>query len=159
MINNSLIKEKTIYDKSRELNMKLIVATMLSVMCLVFTGCASGACGGEFEDIQWKLKSYGTPGNLQPVQGNSNITLIFENKEKQINGSGGCNSYFGSYNIDSNCRLKISELGATERACLDPALMQQEQNYFNILQDAESLQVEGKELHISGSSGVLVYAQ
>ena len=145
--------------RRRELNMKLIVAAMLSVMCLVFTGCASGACGGEFEDIQWKLKSYGTPGSLQPVQGNAIITLNFESKEKQINGSGGCNSYFGSYSIISNCELRITGLGATERACLDAALMQQEQNYFNILRDAESLQVEGEELHISGSSGVLVFTR
>ena len=139
--------------------MKLLMAAMLTAICLVFTGCASGACGGEFEDIQWKLKAYGTPGSLQPVQGNNDIILNFESKEKQINGSGGCNSYFGSYNLDSNCSLKITELGATERACLDPALMQQEQNYFNILQGAESLQVEGEELHISGSSGVLVYTR
>ena len=139
--------------------MKLLMAAMLTAICLVFTGCASGACGGEFEDIQWKLKAYGTPGSLQPVQGNNDIILNFESKEKQINGSGGCNSYFGSYNLDRNCSLKITELGATERACLDPALMQQEQNYFNILQGAESLQVEGEELHISGSSGVLVYTR
>jgi heat shock protein HslJ len=139
--------------------MKLLMAAMLTAICLVFTGCASGACGGEFEDIQWKLKAYGTPGSLQPVQGNNDIILNFESKEKQINGSGGCNSYFGSYNLDRNCSLKITELGATERACLDPAFMQQEQNYFNILQGAESLQVEGEELHISGSSGVLVYTR
>ncbi len=139
--------------------MKLLMAAMSAIMCLVFTGCARGACGGEFEDIHWKLKSYGTPGTLQPVQGNDDITLNFESEEKQINGSGGCNSYFGSYSIDSNCRLKITELGATEMACLDPILMQQEQNYFNILQDAESIQVEGEELHISGSSGVLVYTR
>ncbi len=139
--------------------MKLLMVAILTAICLVFTGCARSACGGEFEDIQWKLKAYGTPGSLQPVQGNANITLNFESKEKQINGSGGCNSYFGSYNITVNCVLKITGLGATERACLDAALMQQEQNYFSILQDAESIQVEGEELHISGSSGVLVYTR
>lgn len=140
--------------------MKLFIAVLLLVVVsLVSSACTVNNCGGDFGDIIWKLKEYGTPGNLQPVQGNTDITLKFEDNEKQFNGSGGCNSYFGSYNVDSNCRLKITELGATERACFDLALMQQEQNYFNILQDAESLQVEGEELHISGSSGVLVYTR
>jgi len=131
----------------------------LIIVSLIVSGCAANNCGGDFENIAWKLKEYGTPGSLQLVQGNTDITLQFESKEKQVNGSGGCNSYFGSYNLDSNCRLKITGLGATERACLDLALMQQEQNYFNILQNAESLLVEGKELHISGSLGVLVYTR
>lgn len=135
-----------------------ILLSLITVSLMVIA-CAANNCGGDFENIAWRLNEYGTPGNLQPVQGNTDITLKFENKEKQVNGSGGCNSYFGSYNLDGNCRLKITELGATERACLDPALMQQEQNYFNILQGAESLQVEGEELHLSGSMGVLVYTR
>ena len=61
--------------------MKILIAAILSIVCLVFAGCASGTCGGEFEDIQWKLKSYGTPGSLQSVQGNASITLNFEGHE------------------------------------------------------------------------------
>jgi heat shock protein HslJ len=140
------------------MRLSFILLSLIAVS-LIVSACAPNNCGGDFENIAWKLKEYGTPGSLQLVQGNTDITLKFESNEKQINGSGGCNSYFGSYSIDSNCRLKITELGATERACLDPTLMQQEQNYFNILLDAEALQIEGEELHISGSSGVLVYTR
>ena len=37
--------------------------------------------------------------------------------EKQINGSGGCNSVFGGYSLKGKNFIQFSELAMTERAC------------------------------------------
>jgi heat shock protein HslJ len=140
------------------LKLSLAIVALLAIS-LLSGACAQPTCGdGEWEDIVWKLKSYGTTDNLQPVLGNANITLQFNSSDKEINGSGGCNHYFGSYTINSrNCELKISGLGATEMACLDAALMQQEQKYFSLLQTAGKIEVKNGELRINCGNEVLVY--
>jgi heat shock protein HslJ len=55
--------------------------------------------------------------------------------------------------------LKISGLGATEMACLDAALMQQEQKYFSLLQTAGKIEVKNGELRITCDKEVLVYTR
>ena len=135
-----------------------LTPVVLLAISLLLGACAKPTCGdGEWQDISWKLKSYGTTDNLQPVLGNANITLQFSSSDKEINGSGGCNHYFGSYTIKSNCELKISGLGATEMACLDSALMQQEQEYFDLLQNAGKIEAKDGELRITCGNEVLVY--
>ena len=141
------------------MQLKLSLAlVVLSAISLLPGACAQPTCGdGEWQNIAWKLKSYGTSDNLQPVLGNANITLQFNSSDKEINGSGGCNHYFGNYTVKSNCELKISGLGATEMACLDTALMQQEQKYFSLLQTAGKIEVKNGELCITCGNEVLVY--
>jgi heat shock protein HslJ len=140
------------------LKLSLALITLLAISLLP-GACAKPTCGdGEWQNIVWKLKSYGTTDNLQPVLGNANITLQFNSRDEEISGSGGCNHYFGSYTINSrNCELKISGLGATEMACLDAALMQQEQKYFSLLQTAGKIEVKNGELRITCGNEVLVY--
>ena len=142
--------------------MRLKLSLMLIVLLAISLlpgACDKPTCGdGEWQNIAWKLKSYGTTDNLQPVLGNANITLQFNSNDEEVNGSGGCNHYFGSYTINSrNCELKISGLGATEMACLDAALMQQEQKYFSLLQTAGKIEVKNGELRINCGNEVLVY--
>jgi heat shock protein HslJ len=134
---------------------------VLLAISLLPGACDKPTCSdGEWQDILWKLKAYGPADNLQPVQGNAGITLQFNSSDKEISGSGGCNHYFGSYTINSrNCELKISGLGATEMACLDAALMQQEQKYFDLLQTAGKIEVKDGELRITCENEVLVYTR
>ena len=142
------------------MRLKLSLALVVLLAISLLPGaCAKPTCGdGEWEDILWKLKSYGPADNLQSVLGNINITLQFNSSDKEINGSGGCNHYFGSYTINSrNCELKIAGLGATEMACLDSTLMQQEQKYFGLLQTASKVEVKDEELHITCGTEVLLY--
>jgi heat shock protein HslJ len=131
---------------------------MLLALSLLLGDCTKTTCNeGEWQDILWKLKSYGPADNLQLVLGNANITLQFDSNNKEVSGSGGCNHYFGSYTVKSNCELQISGLGATEMACLDSALMQQEQRYFGLLQNADKIEIKDSELHIACNDEVLVY--
>lgn len=130
------------------------------LLSLLMGACSKTTCGdSEWQDILWKLKSYGPANNLHPVEENASITVQFNNNNKQVSGSGGCNSYFGTYKVNRNCELEITGLSATERACLDPALMQQEQTYFNLLQNASQIEVIDKGLQIVSGTELLVYTR
>lgn len=138
--------------------MKLIVCLLLVVSC-ISVACNVNPCGDELEDIAWKLKEYGTPGNLQLVSGNVEITIKFNSNDKTAGGSGGCNSYSGAYELKPNCGLTIGAVISTKKACLEDGIMQQEQKYFDLLQNADSFEVVGQELSIICGSEVLVYGR
>ena len=141
------------------MRLKLSLASLVLLMLSLLPGACTGTTcnSGEWQDILWTLKSYGPADNLQNVLGNADITLQFDSSDKEVSGSGGCNHYFGSYTVKSNCELKISGLGATEMACLDSVLMQQEQRYFGLLQNADKIEVKDGELRITCGTELLVY--
>jgi len=115
-------------------------------------------CGGEWQDVLWKLKSYGPTDNLQTPLENTSITAQFENEGKRVTGSSGCNSYFYDYSFDSSkCGLEISAIGATKKACLESDVMQQEQKYFELLQNADKITVKDGGLTITSGTEVLKY--
>jgi heat shock protein HslJ len=144
---------------SGDVTMKLFIAAILITTCLSIAGCAPNNCGGDFEDILWKLKEYGTPGSLQPVVSGSDITIQFNNEDQNIDGFGGINHFYGSYTIKSNCGLELSGLNSTLIGSMDIAIAQQEQKYLNLLHDAESIEVTGNELNVICGPEVLVYTR
>ena len=89
---------------------------------------------------QWLLEDLGDKGVLDRLQ----TTLQFE--ADRLGGFGGCNRYFGSYQIKGKT-LNIGPLGSTRKACL-PAVMDQENRFFEALSQAEQLRVEGPYLLI-----------
>jgi len=139
--------------------MRVTLACLLTMICLcpLFLGaCAPPTCGdADWQDITWKLQSYGAPAALKNVIGS--VTLTFVSKEKAVNGSGGCNHYFGDYTISRDCVLTITQLGSTEMACLAEGVMAQEQTYYNLLQDAGKIEVKDGELRITCGDGLLVF--
>jgi heat shock protein HslJ len=138
-----------------ELKVYLTLALIL-IISLLSEACSK--CGDEWQDITWKLKSYGPTNNLQTLVENTNITAQFESEGKRVTGSSGCNSYFADYSFDPNkCELGISVIGATKKACLEPRVMQQEKKYFELLQNADKITVKGGELTITSSTEVLIY--
>lgn len=84
--------------------------------------------------MQWMLKSFGPVGTGSPIIEGTPITLTF-GADGRAGGSGGCNSYGGAYQVRGN-RLSLSQIISTKRACLEEALTQQEQRYFQALESA-----------------------
>lgn len=93
-----------------------------------------------------------TAGNIQ-LTGNYKITAIenitnfpvtpeinFNALEKSINGTTGCNRFFGSYNLDLYA-LSFSDIGATEMAC-DQPIMDVEGKFLNALYNTGSYTFE-----------------
>ena len=110
------------------------------------------------EDTTWVLESYGETGNLKVVIADTEITAEFISAEETVKGSAGCNSYFGSYELEGSQLSKPGPIGATEMYCMEPqGVMDQEQDYLAVLQLAESYEIDGAELQINCGSQVLIF--
>lgn len=99
----------------------------------------------------WVLTSL----NEEPPLSEAQPTISFESGE--VNGSTGCNRYFGSYDA-SGKNLEISDLGWTEMACLTPeGAMAQEQQFMKLLYESSQYQINGDQLTLINSSGSLLF--
>jgi heat shock protein HslJ len=107
---------------------------------------------------QWTLVSYGAPDDPTPVIGGSGVTLAL-GEDGHASGSGGCNSYGGSYTVEGDT-LQFSEVVSTLMACVDSDLMDQEQAYLDALNSASAFTLDGDRLTISDEDGQqLVFQQ
>jgi len=107
-----------------------------------------------FLDTEWELVSL----NGGPLIEGRGITLRFG--EASLEGSGGCNTYGGSYTASED-RLSVSGVYATEMACMEPeGIMDQEQAYFQVLNTVTRYRVEGDQLELYDEAGspILVFA-
>lgn len=98
------------------------------------------------ENTHWSLVSFGPAGAEQPIVEGSSITLMLAGG--QAAGSGGCNSYSGSYRVDGSA-IAFSEITHTEKACLEQGVTEQEQRYFEALQSAGEFTIDGDRLTIT----------
>ncbi len=94
----------------------------------------------------WQLVSFGLQGTPTPALPAAQVTLEFE-AGGQAGGSGGCNSYGGSYQVQGNT-LTFSQIISTLMACTDNQVNRQEQRYLKALQTAGAFEVAGDRLTI-----------
>ena len=112
----------------------------------------------SLEDTVWVLQSYGEPGNLKDIITDTEITAEFVSSEGTVKGSAGCNSYFGSYELEDSQLSIPGPIGATEMYCAEPeGVMDQEQEYLATLQLAESYEINADQLQINCGSQVLIF--
>jgi heat shock protein HslJ len=136
------------------MKMKILVMLLLSSMI----GLASCSYGSSIEDTDWVLQSYGEFGNLKDVLTDTEITAEFVSSEGTVEGSAGCNSYSGSYEVKDSQLSIPGPIAATEMYCMEPeGVMEQERQYLEILQAAKSYSVEDGELQINCGSQVLIF--
>lgn len=69
--------------------------------------------------------------------------MILKANENKINGSSGCNSFFGTYTLIGTDHIKFTDVGSTKMACRD---MEIEQKFFKALEKANSYMVNGDTL-------------
>jgi heat shock protein HslJ len=136
---------------------EIIGATIIMALT-VFAGisCADEDNAAKLEGITWVLKSYGEPNDLKAAIPDHEPTLTFDKETKTVQGNGGVNGYGGDYKLDGS-KMTISGLIHTMMASTDQALNVQEMTFFNILGSAESYEISGGELTITGSEGILVF--
>lgn len=100
----------------------------------------------------------GTRWTLQGTQRGTTLTALFQ--QGQISGSGGCNTYNGSFTTFGP-DITIGALSVTGLVC-DPAVMEQENTYLARLQLAATYQIDGNQLRLAGQIGsdnfVLIYS-
>jgi heat shock protein HslJ len=86
------------------------------------------------------------------MAGTEKATLVF-GSDGQVSGSGGCNSFSGTYTTTEPDGLTFGPLAATEKACLDGDAMQIEQEYFAALANVTTYQLEGATLTLRDAAG------
>ena len=137
--------------------MKNIVYLLMALLLVSISlaGCAQGTkAEADPEGTVWKLDSYvNSQGESMDVLPGNEIVAEF--KDGQIKGNAGCNNYFAPYEVDSN-RLTIGTIGATMMACPGEGVMEQEQQYLEVLASAASYQIAGGKLQIANADGETV---
>ena len=71
--------------------------------------------------------------------------------EGKVSGSGGCNRFFGQYEIEGT-KLTLSRLGSTRKACPDP-LMTLEHRFLGTLRDAAGFERRRARLALRDDKG------
>ncbi|HRL12527.1 MAG TPA: META domain-containing protein, partial [Aggregatilineales bacterium] len=107
-------------------------------------------------DGSWQLIAFARDGEQTPVIEGTQISAVFD-AEGRIGGSGGCNSYGGTFSAAEG-GLTFDGLFSTERACLEEGVMEQERAYFDALQAATRYSIIRNMLVIdTGDSGQLIF--
>jgi heat shock protein HslJ len=127
----------------------ILIAALLAA-CATAEQDQSPAGGTALPGTEWVLTSMA--GN-SPIEGTL-ITLNFG--EGSLEGSGGCNTYGGSYTASEDS-LALSELYWTEMACLEPeGILDQELTYLNALNTVASYRVDAGLLALYDEAGTQV---
>jgi len=121
---------------------------------LILVGTLLTACGVEespvadrLEGTSWELVFYRKSKVMEGIK----VTASFN--EGQINGSAGCNSYFGGYQVEGG-KITFGQIANTEMFCVDPeGIMDLEQMYLEWLMDAQTYDFTDEQLMIFRSDG------
>lgn len=117
----------------------------------------AGPSGAELEGTAWRLVEYGPADAQVAAMAEPAVTATFE-AGGRFGGSGGCNSYGGTWTLDGQS-LTLGEVAGTLMACADNAAMQQETVYFTALRSVTTAQVTGEELTLDYAGGRLRFAR
>jgi heat shock protein HslJ len=101
---------------------------------------------------QWQLQSIGET----PVVAESIVTLTL-GTDNTVMGSGGCNSFSGTYETDADA-ITFSPLMSTMMACLDSGISDQEATFFEALGAATRYEISGDQLTLwTGNTQALAF--
>jgi len=99
----------------------------------------------SLENVKWALLDL----NGKPIDVSSEARapyLELNAEKKSAYGYGGCNRFFGSYEVGKHDSIKFGAIGATRMAC--PEGMNQEQALFTVLGRVTRYEIEGSKLRL-----------
>lgn len=97
------------------------------------------------EGKKWKLVEI----NGKPVDFKGKMPdafIFFDEAEQRINGFGGCNTFFGSYELREGNRVTFSKMGSTMMSCLN---METERALLKVLETADNYNVSETSLQLN----------
>lgn len=126
--------------------------SLLLLFCLALFGvsCNSSKNMAKLDGVKWELKSL-NDRDVKLTDNNSEVYLQFNEAEKKVNGRGGCNRFFGNYEMDGD-KLKFSPLGATRMACPD---LQLETEFFKALETVDTYSIKDGLLSLKSKDKVV----
>ncbi|MBS1782660.1 MAG: META domain-containing protein [Bacteroidetes bacterium] len=72
--------------------------------------------------------------------------ITFRSLDHRINGNGGCNTFFGTYQLGSGNSIHLSQMGATMMACPN---METETTFLQTLEKVDNYTVKGDTLMLN----------
>ena len=126
--------------------------SLLLLFCLALFGvsCNSSKNMAKLDGVKWELKSL-NDREVRLTDNNSEVYLQFNEAEKKVSGRGGCNRFFGNYEMDGD-KLKFSPLGATRMACPD---LQLETEFFKALETVDTYSIKDGLLSLKSKNKVV----
>lgn len=109
---------------------------------------------GVLENTDWQAVALND--GRSGVVSNQSLHLIkvrFDNGN--IHGNASCNQFSGTY-ASKNHQLHIGQLRATQRACADSALMEQEAYFLQALTQVSQYQIVSGQLKLLDGNGLLM---
>lgn len=86
---------------------------------------------------------------------NSDKRFIQFKADGKVFGHGGCNRFFGGYEMGSDHDLSFSALGATRMACPEPD-MKKEMEFLGLLEKTTSVKIQGVRLSLFDAKSELL---
>jgi putative lipoprotein len=131
------------------------IVAVLAVALAVFVATRVYAGPATLTDRSWTLTRLVVNGRERPLSDAHPAILRFQPQKHTISGSGGCNSYGGSYSIMGGS-LRFDNTYNTLMACTDATVMEQESAYTQALVKVGSYHLEGDTLALEGDDGRLL---
>lgn len=104
----------------------------------------------------WTLTELVVDGQEQALSATHPATLQFGARDGQVSGSGGCNTFGGSYSLRGN-QVQFGSLRSTLIGCLDSVVSGQESHYFQVLPRVQTYQIAGTTLTLRGDRVQLIF--
>lgn len=129
----------------------------------------SAGCGNGFDpalspllDVTWELEAI-EGADAGPAEGPEGVPSLVFGREpaapaaggRRLSGDTGCNLLGGGYTAAADGTLALDGLSWTERACLEPGIMELEQAFLDALLAAVSWRMEGSELTLRSPDATL----
>ena len=136
--------------------MKRLLTLSAVALIAVFQSCSSTKSGntiGVLTDTNWQLSTiYGKPADSTNY--NSGLPVAYFSTDNKISGNGGCNRYSGSYNLNEENGINISQMVSTKMFCPGTG----ENDYLKALESADNAVVEkDKLILLKGIDEVLIF--
>lgn len=109
------------------------------------------ACAKTVKNEIGKSSLSNLAGSEWGFKGNNDGPFVQFGSGGEINGSGGCNNFFGTYEMNGE-RLIIGPLASTKKACIGPS-MDQEKEFLSALQNAHRISATHMALTIYNENG------
>jgi copper homeostasis protein (lipoprotein) len=97
-------------------------------------------------ETYWKLVELNGKPVAPPATNRREAHLILKRDTKRVAGSGGCNSFGGSYELLTGNQIQFSKIAATRMACPDMSI---EGQFFKVLETADSYTITGETLQLN----------
>ncbi|MCV3381789.1 META domain-containing protein [Campylobacter sp. IFREMER_LSEM_CL2127] len=134
--------------------MKKIITLSIASLA-VFSGCSVATLSvDDLQNKEFTISSYEANGKSYELPQNTKTSISFDNKDKRLFGTAGCNRFFGNYKDQGNS-IKIEDNLASTKMLCDQESMKFEDNFlryfngeFKIINDDEGIILENKKMKV-----------